>query len=138
MVETDGLFSPAPGRPAGCPVPGIGTENGRKNRRRHAHQHPRLWRAAIWGAPLQVAKAVGEGLIAGALRRRGYPEYGKDGKRMKRQDYISWGRIFMGIALLTAQRSKDNSSQVGACIVSREKTRYFPWLQRHAHRLPGR
>ena len=26
----------------------------------------------------------------------------------------------MGIALLTAQRSKDNSSQVGACIVSRE------------------
>ena len=39
---------------------------------------------------------------------------------MKRQDYISWDEYFMGIALLTAQRSKDNSSQVGACIVSRE------------------
>ena len=26
----------------------------------------------------------------------------------------------MGVALLTAQRSKDNTSQVGACIVSRE------------------
>ena len=28
---------------------------------------------------------------------------------MKRQDYISWDEYFMGIALLTAQRSKDNS-----------------------------
>ena len=39
---------------------------------------------------------------------------------MKRSDYISWDEYFMGIALLTAQRSKDDSSQVGACIVSRE------------------
>ncbi len=39
---------------------------------------------------------------------------------MKRQDYISWDEYFMGIALLTAQRSKDNSSQVGACIVNKE------------------
>jgi len=39
---------------------------------------------------------------------------------MKRTDYISWDEYFMGVALLTAQRSKDNSSQVGACIVSRE------------------
>ncbi len=37
---------------------------------------------------------------------------------MKRQDYISWDEYFMGIALLSAQRSKDNNSQVGACIVS--------------------
>ncbi len=39
---------------------------------------------------------------------------------MKRSDYISWDEYFMGVALLSAQRSKDNSSQVGACIVSRE------------------
>ncbi|MEF9970038.1 MAG: dCMP deaminase family protein [Ruthenibacterium sp.] len=39
---------------------------------------------------------------------------------MKRTDYISWDEYFMGVALLTAQRSKDDSSQVGACIVSRE------------------
>ena len=39
---------------------------------------------------------------------------------MKRTDYISWDEYFMGIALLSAQRSKDNSSQVGACIVSRD------------------
>ena len=39
---------------------------------------------------------------------------------MKRTDYISWDEYFMGVALLTAQRSKDNTSQVGACIVSRE------------------
>lgn len=40
---------------------------------------------------------------------------------MKRTDYISWDEYFMGIALLSAQRSKDNSTQVGACIVNNEK-----------------
>lgn len=39
---------------------------------------------------------------------------------MKRQDYLHWDEYFMGIALLTALRSKDPSSQVGACIVSPE------------------
>lgn len=38
---------------------------------------------------------------------------------MKREDYISWAEYFMGIALLSAQRSKDSGTQVGACIVSR-------------------
>ena len=37
---------------------------------------------------------------------------------MKRTDYISWDEYFMGIAMLSAQRSKDNSTQVGACIVN--------------------
>lgn len=39
---------------------------------------------------------------------------------MKRTDYISWDEYFMGISLLSAQRSKDNHTQVGACIVSEE------------------
>lgn len=39
---------------------------------------------------------------------------------MKRQDYISWDEYFMGIALLSAQRSKDSHTQVGACIVNHE------------------
>ena len=37
---------------------------------------------------------------------------------MKRSDYISWDEYFMGIAMLAAKRSKDPSTQVGACIVS--------------------
>ena len=40
---------------------------------------------------------------------------------MKRQDYISWEEYFMGVAILAAQRSKDSSTQVGACIVSPER-----------------
>lgn len=36
----------------------------------------------------------------------------------KRTDYISWPDYFMGIAILSSQRSKDPSSQVGACIVN--------------------
>jgi dCMP deaminase len=36
----------------------------------------------------------------------------------KRLNYISWDEYFMGIALLSAQRSKDPSTQVGACIVN--------------------
>lgn len=39
---------------------------------------------------------------------------------MKREDYISWDEYFMGIALLSARRSKDPSTQVGACLVSSE------------------
>ena len=39
-------------------------------------------------------------------------------KLKKRQDYISWDEYFMGVALLSAKRSKDPSTQVGACIVS--------------------
>lgn len=36
----------------------------------------------------------------------------------KRQDYISWDEYFMGVALLSACRSKDPNTQVGACIVN--------------------
>lgn len=39
---------------------------------------------------------------------------------MKREDYLKWDEYFMGVAMLSAQRSKDPSTQVGACIVSRE------------------
>ncbi len=38
----------------------------------------------------------------------------------KRQDYISWDEYFMGIAKLSALRSKDPNTQVGACIVSED------------------
>ena len=38
----------------------------------------------------------------------------------KRTDYISWDEYFMGIAQLSAMRSKDPNTQVGACIVSQE------------------
>jgi len=37
---------------------------------------------------------------------------------MKRTNYISWDDYFMGVAYLSAMRSKDDSSQVGACIVN--------------------
>jgi dCMP deaminase len=40
----------------------------------------------------------------------------------KRGDYISWDEYFMGVALLSAKRSKDPNTQVGACIVD-EKNR---------------
>lgn len=36
---------------------------------------------------------------------------------MKRTDYLSWDQYFMGVALLSAQRSKDDHTQVGACLV---------------------
>ena len=39
---------------------------------------------------------------------------------MKRTDYISWDEYFMGVAKLAAHRSKDPSTQVGACIVSQD------------------
>lgn len=36
---------------------------------------------------------------------------------MKRKDYLSWDQYFMGIAQLSAMRSKDPHTSVGACIV---------------------
>ena len=36
----------------------------------------------------------------------------------KRKDYINWEQYFMGIADLSAERSKDPNTRVGACIVS--------------------
>lgn len=60
----------------------------------------------------------------------------------ERKDYLSWDEYFMGIAKLSALRSKDPSTQVGACIVSSDnrilsigyngapngyEDKYFPW-----------
>ncbi len=35
-----------------------------------------------------------------------------------RKEHLSWDEYFMAIAMLTAERSKDPNTQVGACIVS--------------------
>ncbi len=39
----------------------------------------------------------------------------------KRENHISWDEYFMGVAMLSAMRSKDPNTQVGACIVNSEK-----------------
>lgn len=39
----------------------------------------------------------------------------------KRSDYISWDEYFMGVAMLSAFRSKDPNTQVGCCIVNSQK-----------------
>lgn len=40
---------------------------------------------------------------------------------MKRDNYISRDEYFMGVALLSAQRSKDPLTQVGACLINGDK-----------------
>ena len=39
----------------------------------------------------------------------------------KRNDFIPWDEYFMAVASLSSMRSKDPSTQVGACIVNKEK-----------------
>ena len=39
---------------------------------------------------------------------------------VKRKDYLNWDSYFMAVAMLSAKRSKDPSTQVGACIVSND------------------
>ena len=39
---------------------------------------------------------------------------------MKRTNYLSWDQYFMGIAKLSAMRSKDPHTSVGACIVGKD------------------
>ena len=38
----------------------------------------------------------------------------------KRLDFLSWDEYFMSVALLSAMRSKDPNTQVGACIVDQQ------------------
>lgn len=40
---------------------------------------------------------------------------------MKRDKYITWDQYYMGLAMLSALRSKDPVTQVGACIVNEDK-----------------
>ena len=42
-------------------------------------------------------------------------------KVQKRADYLTWDEYFMGVAFLSARRSKDPNTQVGACIVDADK-----------------
>lgn len=39
----------------------------------------------------------------------------------KRQNFLNWEDYFMSIALVSAQRSKDPVTQVGACIINEDK-----------------
>ena len=63
-------------------------------------------------------------------------------KNKQRTDYLDWDEYFMGVAVLSAKRSKDPNTQVGACIVSNTnrilsigyngtpngcEDKYFPW-----------
>nr|XP_033327733.1 deoxycytidylate deaminase [Megalopta genalis]XP_033327735.1 deoxycytidylate deaminase [Megalopta genalis] len=45
----------------------------------------------------------------------------KTTNNLKRANYIDWEEYFMAVAFLAAKRSKDPSTQVGACIVNNEK-----------------
>ncbi len=62
--------------------------------------------------------------------------------KKQRKNYLNWNEYFMAIAKLSAMRSKDPSTQVGACIVGSDnrilsigyngapngfKDDYFPW-----------
>jgi len=42
-------------------------------------------------------------------------------KPRKHGEYLTWEEYFMGIALISAKRSKDPHTQVGACIVNKNK-----------------
>ncbi len=44
-----------------------------------------------------------------------------EGRVLKRENVLSWDDYFMSIAILSAQRSKDPNTQVGACIVNSNK-----------------
>lgn len=52
---------------------------------------------------------------------------------MKRKNYLSWDEYFMAVALLSAQRSKDPNTQVGACVANEDNKivgvgyNGFPW-----------
>ncbi|XP_062243311.1 deoxycytidylate deaminase isoform X1 [Platichthys flesus] len=66
---------------------------------------------------------AGPGGVHGGTPARSYGQQVPPGSNCvtkKRDDYLEWPDYFMAVAFLSAQRSKDPSSQVGACIVNQE------------------
>ena len=65
-------------------------------------------------------------MLENKLCQKGWPfltqggDYMDNNLNKKRENYISWEEYFMAIAKLSAMRSKDPSTQVGACIVSND------------------
>ena len=53
------------------------------------------------------------------LREAGY-DIDAPANTKKRQNYLDWDDYFMGVAFLSAQRSKDPEIQLGACIVDKD------------------
>lgn len=54
----------------------------------------------------------------------------------KKKDYLSWDEYFMGLALLSAKRSKDPNTQVGCCIVNNDNVIMsvgYNGLPKHCH-----
>jgi len=49
------------------------------------------------------------------------PNQKNDNRFFGRTDYLSWDEYFMGVSILSSLRSKDPSTQVGACIVDSDK-----------------
>lgn len=47
--------------------------------------------------------------------------YSEQPSSNKRKSYIDWDDYFMALAFLSAKRSKDPRTQVGACIVNEQK-----------------
>lgn len=45
----------------------------------------------------------------------------KDPKEQPRTEYLEWAEYFLAVSFLSAMRSKDPATQVGACIVSPDK-----------------
>jgi len=74
-----------------------------------ASQDPGL--SASESARAGAGAGADDGSLASSADSTGRP------KVTKRTDYLSWDEYFMSLAFLSAMRSKDPSTQVGACIV---------------------
>ncbi|XP_023338450.1 deoxycytidylate deaminase isoform X2 [Eurytemora carolleeae] len=75
------------------------------------------------------------------------------GSNNGREDYLDWNEYFMAVSFLSAQRSKDPATQVGACIVSTDKRivgigyngfprgcgdKHLPWGKRSSNELENK
>ncbi|XP_046576242.1 deoxycytidylate deaminase-like [Haliotis rubra] len=66
---------------------------------------------------------MASGSETGEVREGGDTEIMNEGRveDEKGKDYIDWETYFMAMALVCAERSKDPKTQVGACIVNKDK-----------------
>ncbi|CAM9822097.1 unnamed protein product [Scytosiphon promiscuus] len=109
-VASPGLLPGTSFTPSRCDAVSTIRSNGVKS---PSAKRPRLAPLAD-AAVTTVAGATAATNVEGVSSKRG-------GRTGKRTDFLVWDDYFMSVAFLSAMRSKDPSTQVGACIVNQDK-----------------
>lgn len=112
---------------------GMAVKSGQFSKLQQINKHFKKQVESVDSLAVQAGKTIREGTnvfykeeeVANGLETLSLEEekpevLSMDEENLKRSGYLSWDEYFMAVSFLSALRSKDPNTQVGACIVSNE------------------